>query len=160
MTAAPMFFWLVAEGDHDEDDFQALEEHALEGEGEGVPVADAAPGLPGRGLGGGDLPQVRARLVVQGLVAGRPEHGLAQPLEAEDQQQRADDEAQAGQRQVADRGADRGGDHGQDDERDGHALERGLPLPGDARGQDDGERLDGFDRARDEDREDQGEGIQ
>jgi len=31
-----------AEGDHDEHDFQAFEQHALEGEGERVPVADAA----------------------------------------------------------------------------------------------------------------------
>jgi hypothetical protein len=57
-------------------------------------------------------------------------------------------------------GADRGGDHREGDERHGHPLERGLPLPGDARGENDGESLDGFDDAGDEDGEDQGEGIQ
>ena len=97
---------------------------------------------------------------MQRLVAGGAEDGLAQPLQAEDGQQRADHHPERRQRQVVDRRADRRGDHGERDERDGHALEGGPPLPGDAGREDDGERLDRFDHAGDEDGEDQREGIQ
>ena len=113
-TAASGRLWLVAaEGQRDEHDLETLEHHALERQGERVPVGDHAPPL-GRRLTGRPPPRrVDQRLVVQGLVAAGPQDRLAQPLQAEDQQQAADDQPQA-RRGTADRaGPSAGDDHGE-----------------------------------------------
>ena len=83
------------EGDDDEDDLEALEEDPLEADHEGEPVEPEAALVAGgpRGL---DLRAERVLLVVQGLQAGGAQDRLAQPLQPEDQQQRADDELQQG----------------------------------------------------------------
>ena len=81
----------AAEGEDDEGDLEALEQDALERDGERVPV-DAA-----RGVARPRLPlAARAEgrgLVVQGHVAGRAQDRLAQPLQPEGEQQRADETA-------------------------------------------------------------------
>ena len=58
-----------------------------------------------RGLGRRHLAQVGAGLVVQRLVPGSAQDGLAQPLQPEDGQQRADHQPQRGQRQQRDASA-------------------------------------------------------
>ena len=80
-----------AEGDDDEDDLEALEEDALEGDDEAEPVE---PELAlGTGRAGGRKLLLEDRvLVVDGLETGGAENRLAQPLEAEDEKERADEE--------------------------------------------------------------------
>ena len=75
------------------DDLEPLEQHALEGDGERVPVDPVAGALAGRRGRALLLPE-RLGLVVLGLEAARAEDRLAQPLEPEDEQQAADDEPQ------------------------------------------------------------------
>ena len=59
----------------------------------------------------------RRVLVVQRLVAARAQNRLAQPLQTEDEQQRADDEAERLDREQRERGAEHGDDHRQHDRR-------------------------------------------
>src|SRR5262249_30714465 len=75
-------------------------------------------------------------------------------------QQRPDDQPQRCEGEEGDGRADGGGDHGQHHEGGAHPLEGGLPFPGEAGRQHDGERLDRFDHARDEDGEDKRECVQ
>src|SRR5205814_890742 len=83
-----------------------LEQHALEGEREPVPV-DSRP-LDVRGaLGFGELPREDRVLVVQGLVPARTQDRLAQPLQAEDEQERADDDPQPAERDHRQGGSER-----------------------------------------------------
>ena len=87
-----------------------FEEHALERDRERVPVVcrSLAVGAEQRDLG-----FVDRVLVVQRLQAARAQDRLAQPLQPEDQQHRADDESQRVDRQVRERGAERGDDDGE-----------------------------------------------
>ena len=92
------------EGDHDEHDLHALEEDALESDGEtgGVTASVASTTRPRRCRWSPSSPvrEVRNRLrvdrvlVVQRLVTARPQHRLPQPVEAEHEQEGADDHAQ------------------------------------------------------------------
>ena len=87
---------IAAEGQDDEDHLEALEHHALEGEGEGVPVLTTSPRRPRCDCGAAATCCWKIGvLVVQGLVAARAQDRLAQPLQAEDQEQAADDEPAA-----------------------------------------------------------------
>ena len=82
-----------AHGEHDEGDLQALEQHALEADGERVAVERRGGRARGarRGLG---LLLEREQLVVQVLQSRPAQDRLAQPLQPEDQQQPADEDAQ------------------------------------------------------------------
>ncbi len=87
-------------------------------------------------------------LVVEGLVPARPEHRLAQPRHAEDQEQRPDDDAQCIEGYVADeRDADHADHHGQHDDGSSSAFESRPPTSGHTGGHDDGEGLDHLDQA-------------
>ena len=100
---------LVApEGEHDECHLRPLEEHTLEGEREPVPVRDGAPPVRGGPLRCRQLPLEDRLLVVQGGHAARAQHRFAQPLHAEHQQERADDEAQGIRRDRGECGPERG----------------------------------------------------
>jgi hypothetical protein len=97
-----------ADGDNDEDDLGAFEHGDVEGGGEGdlVPCGwAAADTMHGFGifLEGG-------LLVVERDLAGGAEDGFAQPAEAEQQEKRADDELDDGQRNVGERCSERGDD--------------------------------------------------
>ena len=76
----------AAERDHDERDLEPFEQHALEGDRERVPVETGA--LAGAACGLGALLREDRLLVVQGLVPARAQDRLAQPLQAEDEQER------------------------------------------------------------------------
>ena len=100
--------------DDDEHDLEPFEQHALECDGERVPVH---PGRcptthPGRLLA---LGSERGTLVVQRLVATRAEDRLAQPLQTEHQQQRADDEPECVDREQAKRRTEHRHDHRKND---------------------------------------------
>src|SRR4029077_5898675 len=82
-----------AEAHHDEGDLEALEEDALEGDREADPVD------PGRGhrrllAERRDLARVDCLLVVLRLPPAGAEDRLRQPLEAVDDEEAADEEAQ------------------------------------------------------------------
>src|SRR5204862_63633 len=74
-------------------DLEALEQHALEREREAVPVEPRALLVRSR-LRLRDLAREDRILVVEGLVAARAQDRLAQPLQPEREQQRADEEAE------------------------------------------------------------------
>lgn len=86
--------------EHDEDHFDALENHGLEGrdQGDDVPV----PRCPGarRGQRRGRACK-RSSFVVPRHDARGPPHGLSQPAQAEQQEQRTDDQLKSGQRNDA-----------------------------------------------------------
>ena len=86
---------------------------------------------------------------------GAPQDRLAQPLQTEDEEQRADDEPQVVDRDERQRGAERGDDGGQRDDRGAHAGQRGAPVTGRAHREHDRQRLDHLDRAREERRDDE-----
>ena len=145
----------AAEGHHDEGHLQALQEDALEGDGEAWPVHRRGcrlAGLPQRR----HLRRVDRLLVVQRLEAGGAQDRLAQPLQAEDEQQRADHQAQRregnerGHRRPEDRDQRRQGQHRRADPQQG-----APPAAGHAGGEDDGQRLDHLHRRGEERREDQ-----
>ena len=150
------------EADHDQHHFGALEEHPLEGDGESDGVA-ALGGATGTGVGvlvelGHGLGVDRV-LVVQGLVAARTQDGLAEPVQPEDQEERANDDAQRVDRHVADeRDAHRDDEDAQHGDCGGGALERGAPAPAHAGGDDQGQCLDHLDEAGPEHGEDEDEG--
>ncbi len=86
---------VAAERQRDEDHLEAFEQHALERERERVGVGHQAES-PGRGrFRRRQLLAVDRVLVVQVLVPAGPQDRLAQPLQAEDQQQRADEQPQS-----------------------------------------------------------------
>ena len=99
----------AAEGEHDEHDLESLEQHALERKREAVPVEAGALDLRGAARFGELLREERV-LVVQRLVAAGAQDRLAQPLQAEDEQERADDEPQRLQRDRGERRPERGHD--------------------------------------------------
>ena len=99
------------------------------------------------------LARKRGAFVVQRLVPARPQDRLAQPLQPECQQERADDEAQRADRNVPQRRPERGHDPTKDDRRGADADQRRPPAANDADGQHDRERLDGLDGAREERRQ-------
>ena len=82
-----------AERQDDERHLEPLQEHALEREGEAVPIEPGAL-VTRSGFGLRSSSREDRVLVVQRLEAARAQDRLAQPLEAEDEQQRADDESQ------------------------------------------------------------------
>ena len=87
-------------------------------------------------------------LVVQRLEAAGAQDRLAQPLQAEGEQQRADDEAQGVDRDDASAPAERGDDHARARASRPRPGERGAPAARDADREHDRERLDELDRAR------------
>ena len=82
------------------------------------------------------------------LQPARAENRLAQPLESEDEQQRADDQPQHVDRNRLERRPERGDEHREDDQRGDGTLERSAPAAGDPEREHDRERLDHLDRAR------------
>src|SRR5260221_11789054 len=78
------------EGEDDEGDLQPLEEDPFEGDRKGVAI-EAGVSLAGL-AGGGGLLVVDAELIVQGLQSRCQEGPLAQPQNAKDQKQVADEE--------------------------------------------------------------------
>ena len=132
---------------HDEGDLEALEEHTLEGDGERVPVVT---GFAARGAQQRDLGLVDRLFVVHGLEPAGAQDRLPQPLQTEQEQQGADDEPHRIDRQMRERRAEQGHDHRQREECDTDAPGRGSPPARHADGQDDGDRLDHLDRARQE----------
>ena len=117
-----------------------------------------ALGFPARAELGDDL-RVDLVLVVHGLVTARPEDGLAQPGQAEHQQEGTDHDAECVDRDVADeRDADHHDEHPEDHGGRGRTLESRAPAPADPRRHDERERLDHLDQTRPEDGEDEDEG--
>ena len=96
----------------------------------------------------GDLRREGCVLVVLRLEPARAKNRLAEPLEPEDEQERADDEPQHVDRHRLERGPERGDEHHEDDERRDGALQRRAPAAGDAEREHDRERLHHLDRAR------------
>ncbi len=147
-----------AEGDDDEGDLEALEEHALEGDGERVPIHLPRAGeRDGAGLPA--LTRERLRFVVQRLVAGGAEDRLAQPLQAESEQQGPHDEPQRPDRDVLQRRAERGDDHGEHHRRCADADHRRAPAADDPDREDDGQCLDRLDRGGNERGQEDEDGV-
>jgi len=122
----------------------------------GLAVAGAAAALVTVVVAGAfELARVDRVLVVQVLVAARAQDRLAQPLQAEDQEQRADDEPEDVDRDERQRRPERGDDRQEHDRGRGHADEGGAPAPGDAGREHDREGLDRLHRAREEGGQDQ-----
>ena len=139
----------AAERDHDEDDLEPLEQHALERDGERVPVEAETSFVPGR-RGLLALLAERLVLVVQILEAARAEDRLAQPLQSEREQQRADDEAERVDRDRAERRPERGDEQREHDSGRAGADQRRAPAADDADAEHDRQRLDHLDGAREE----------
>jgi hypothetical protein len=87
---------------------------------------------------------------VKRLVAARAQDRLAQPLQAEDEQERADDEPQRAERDHREGGSERDHDHGEHERRRSEPREGRAPAAGEAGGEDDRQRLHEFDAARKE----------
>ena len=114
------------------------------------------PGGRRRGAARGvELAREDRVLVVQRLEAAGAQDRLAQPLQAEDEQQAADDEAQHVERDYRQRRPERRDDRGERDDRGADAQQRRAPAVRRARGEHDRQRLDHLDGAREERREDQ-----
>ena len=152
-----------AEADHDQHHLGALEEDALEGhrEADAVaparPVPAATPPLALRAELGHRLGEDLV-LVVQVLVAAGAQDRLAQPRQAEHQQQRAHHHPERVDRDVADeRDAHGQHQHPQDHDRRRRALQGRAPAPAHAGGHDDGQGLDHLHQAGGEDGQDQHE---
>ena len=107
----------------------------------------------GRGLRGGQLGAEDLILVVQRLVALGAQHRLAQPLQAEHQQQPADHEAQPAQRNQVRAGPSAATTTASDSEPGADPGQRGAPVPGGPRREDDRRGLDRLDGAGQEDGE-------
>src|SRR5262249_6032646 len=105
----------AAEGEDDEGALEPLEQTALERDGEPVPADAGAPLALGREPRRG-LALVDRVLVADGTPAARAQDRLAQPLEPEDEQQRADYEPQDLDRDDGERRPE-GGDYHREDER-------------------------------------------
>ena len=113
-----------------------------------VPAAGLTGGLGGRlelGVEGGAL-------VAHRLEPRLTQNRLAQPLQAEQQQEHPDDDSDGVDRQRAEPGAKDDHHSRQEGECGAHAGEGGGPAAGDADRQNDGESLDALDRAGEEHR--------
>ena len=102
-----------------------------------------------------DLGLVDRVLVVQRLQPARAQDRLAQPLQTEDQQHRADDEPQRVDRKIRQRRAEAATITAKADERRGDAPPGRSPAPRDADREHDRECLDHLDRGRQERGDDQ-----
>jgi len=141
---------IEAEGDHDEHHLDALQEHALERDYEAEPVQPEPVPLAG-GAGGPRLFVELLRLVVACLEPGAAQDRLAQPLQAEDEQQHPDHQLQRRTRQPGgQRVTNDGGEPAKRHQRGEGAGQRGAPAPGQPHRQHDGQRLDELDEGRDE----------
>ena len=149
-----------AERDHDEDDLRAFEEDAVEGDDEREPVQAGAT-LGARGARGGGLSAEELLLVALASMPASRQDRLAQPLQAEDQLQRTDDEHEpAVWREAPDqRGPERNGQRRQHQQREGGADQRRAPLARRADRQHDRQRLDELDAAGDRVAEDEADGV-
>ena len=122
----------AAEGEDDEHDLEPLEQHALEGEREAVPVDPGALDVR-RAACLRELAREDRVLVVQRLVARRAQDRLPQPLQAEDEQQRADHEPQRVDRDRRQRRAEHRHDHRERERRRAEPRERRPPARAPAR---------------------------
>ena len=143
------------EGNDDERHLEALEQHTLEGDRERVGVKPRARAADG--AGGGPLLLECRLLVVERLVAAGPQDRLSQPLQPEDQQQAADDDAKPLDRDGGHGRAEHGHDDRERERRGRHAPERRAPPARHADGQHDREGLDRLHRAGEEGCEQQGQ---
>ena len=100
-----------------------------------------------------------ALLVVQRLVAARAEDRLAQPLEPEDEQERADEEAEGVDRDQPKRRPEHRDDHREHERRHADADQRRAPAAHDADREHDRQRLDRLDAAGEERREEEEDAV-
>jgi hypothetical protein len=134
-----------AQRQHGDDDFHSLQEHSLEGDDEGHPIA--CGGFT-QGFELGDGRPIDRVLVVLGLVTARTEQRLTQPLHPKDQQDGTDHDPKCAEWNVNE-GGTKGADQGSEcQEGDAHALECRLPSAHVAHGQHNRERLDHLDGTR------------
>ena len=137
---------LDSEGDDDEGDLQPLKENALEGGRHSEGVEPFAGGHAARAKLGKPL-LVDCLLVVQRLEAGVPHYRLFQPLEAEEDEEQADDETQRFEGNVADEGSSQNShDCRKCNDGKGRPGERAAPVDSDADDEHDGEGLHELDR--------------
>ena len=133
------------ERDHDEDDLDALQEDAFEGDDEREPV-EAIALLVARRSRGFRLLAELLLLVVHRLQPRGAEDRLAQPLEAEDEQQAADDELEQALREPVDQRVARDGGHAREEhERADRAGDGRAPAARQAHREHDREGLDELD---------------
>ena len=134
-------------GDHDEGDFQPFEDDGLERREAGDPVG---AGLPPVGLVAkrSALPGKDRVLVVQGNEAGGAQHRLAQPAQAEEQQEDADDELQKMKGDAVEQGTQRCDQQGEKPQAGQGAEDSGPPATQRADGEHDREGLDDLDQRR------------
>jgi hypothetical protein len=90
------------------------------------------------------------------LRPARPQHRLAQPLQPEDQQQTADDQAQTLQRNSCHGGAEDRHEDGQQRHAPDHPGDSRAPVAARSGGEHDRQGLDRLDRTRQEHRHEQG----
>ena len=146
-----------AERQDDDHDLEPFEEHALERHDEGEPV-QAERLLVSRRPGRGSLLGKDGGLVVHGLQPGGSEDRLAQPLEAEGEEQAADHQLE--QRfgdQPKDRVAADDGHRGKDRQGGERADDRRAPASGQAHREHDRVRLDDLHGRRQERGSDEGQ---
>ena len=155
-----MLPWLLAERDRDEHHLQAFQQHALEGQRERVPVADARAGRRPRPPAPPPPAAGRCRPRRAGPCsrrrAGSPCAATASPNTASSAPTTSRSTPSGNRVSAGPTTADHHGQHGQ---RDGHALEGGPPFPGQAGRQHDRQRLDRLHGAGHEDGQDKRDGI-
>ena len=133
------------EGDDDEDHLEAFEEDALETDDEAEPV-EAGLRLRTGAAGRLGLLAEGLLLVVQRLQPRRAEDRLAQPLQAEDEQQAADDELEQALREPVDQRVARDAGHAREEhERADRAGDGRAPAARQAHREHDREGLDELD---------------
>src|SRR6266542_4607451 len=138
-----------SEGDDDERDLGALEQHGLVGDRGADPVPFRLAQALRPELS--ELALVDELFVVQRDDAGEPEDRLAQPAHAEQQQERPDDALQEMLRHDRhQRDTQERNDDGERHHRAERPKQRRAPATGHADGEDDGRRLDELDGAGDE----------
>src|SRR5437764_983534 len=128
---------------------EPLEQHSLEREGEAVPV-ESCPLFPRSRSRAFELAGEDRVLVVERLVAARAQDRLSQPLQAEREQQRADDQPKRRKRDKRQCWAERSDDHRERDRRGAETRERRAPAACEPGCEHDRQRLDHLDRAGEE----------
>ena len=132
--------------EHDDRDLEPFEQHGVVRRCKAEPVGTAGGR---RSAQRADLARIDRAFVVERLAAAVAQNGLAQPRQAEEQQEDADYQFERGKGYPADdRGPEAEHDRSQGGQRPRHAGQRRAPRARDADRQHDGERFDGFNRGR------------
>src|SRR6267142_1582949 len=142
----------------DEDDLEALEDHSLErgDERDGIPPGRCRFGGAGQRRG---RALERSALVVERDDPGPPQHRLPQPAQPEQQEEKADDQLEDGERNDRERRAETDDEGGEDREPAGRSQERPAPSAHRAHREDDGHRLDALDERSQKRRGHRGAGM-